>query len=201
MQVLKKPKHGSERLPMDETAVVKASKMKVPITKQLSSWYEICQQVTDGRKARGRRYDLAGSLRVLVWAKLAGMSSVLAVSEWAKDQETPIRASVGLGWKRLACATTSSSVLARLDRHQVKAHLAAWFVCQMAAASTDQPDERHVHLASAGKTLKSPGEQARARRASAAPSALLAPKQKPEWSSHRSRSEARPLKSGRANRS
>jgi hypothetical protein len=56
------------------------------------------------------------------------MSSVLAVSEWAKDQEAAIRASVGLEWKRMPCANTYSFVLARLDSQQVDAHLTAWFV-------------------------------------------------------------------------
>src|SRR5581483_1889466 len=48
--------------------------------------YQPCQHLTDGRKARGKRSDLAGILVVLVWTNGAGMSWVLAVSEWAKDQ-------------------------------------------------------------------------------------------------------------------
>lgn len=145
---------------MDYTALLKENKMEVPTTSQLPSLYQMCQQVIDGRKARGKRYDLAGILLVLIWAKLAGMNSVLAVSEWAKDQEASIRASVGLGWKRMPCANTYSYVLARLDSQQVNAHLAAWFVRQMAPAPASRPDERHVHLAIDGKTLKSTGEQA-----------------------------------------
>jgi hypothetical protein len=69
---------------MDSTALLEESKMEVLNPKQLPSLYQICQHLTDGRKARGRRYDLAGILLVVVWAKLAGMSSVLAVSEWAR---------------------------------------------------------------------------------------------------------------------
>ena len=33
--------------------------------KRMHSLYEVCQQVVDGRKARGKRYDLAGLLVVL----------------------------------------------------------------------------------------------------------------------------------------
>jgi hypothetical protein len=146
---------------MDYTALLEESKTgDVPSLRHIPSLYLMCHQLTDGRKARGKRYDLAGVLLVLVWAKLAGMSSVLAVSEWAKDQETAIRTSVGLGWKRMPCANTYSYVLARLDSQQVNAHLAAWFVRQMTQAPGEERDDRHVHLAIDGKTLKSTGEQA-----------------------------------------
>lgn len=39
----------------------------------MRSLYEVCQQVTDGRRARGKRYDVAGVLVVLVLAKLANL--------------------------------------------------------------------------------------------------------------------------------
>jgi len=32
---------------------------------RMQSLYQVCQQVVDGRKARGKRYDLAGLLVVL----------------------------------------------------------------------------------------------------------------------------------------
>jgi predicted transposase YbfD/YdcC len=146
---------------MDYTGLLEESKTEeVPSPSQLPSFYLVCQQLTDGRKARGKRYDLAGILLVVVWAKLAGMTSVLAVSEWAKDQEREILSSVDLGWKRMPCANTYSYVLERLDSQQVNAHLAAWFVRQTAQAPGEERDERHIHLAIDGKTLKSTGEQA-----------------------------------------
>jgi DDE_Tnp_1-associated/Transposase DDE domain len=146
---------------MDYTALLKESQTEgVFSSRQVPSLYLVCQQLTDGRKARGKRYDLAGILLVLVWAKLAGMSSILAVSEWAKDQEAAICSSVGLGWKRMPCANTYSYALERLDSQQVNAHLAAWFVRQMAQRPGEERDDRHAHLAIDGKTLKSTGEQA-----------------------------------------
>ena len=48
--------------------------------KEMHSLYAVCQQVVDGRKARGKRYDVAGLLVVLVLAKLAGMQSLLGKS-------------------------------------------------------------------------------------------------------------------------
>jgi hypothetical protein len=97
-------------------------------SKQMQSLYEACHQLQDGRKARGKQYDLAGVLLVMVLAKLAGMNSLLAASEWVKDQEQIIRANVNLSWKRMPCANTYSYVLAHLESQQVNAHLASWFV-------------------------------------------------------------------------
>jgi len=145
---------------MDYTALLRESQTeRVFSARQAPALYMVCQQLTDGRKARGKRYDLAGILLVLIWAKLAGMSSILAVSEWAKEQEAMICSSVGLGWKRVPCANTYSYVLQRLDSQQVNAHLAAWFVRQMAQRPGEERDDRHAHLAIDGKTLKSTGEQ------------------------------------------
>src|SRR5215469_7587214 len=59
-------------------------------------------------QARGKRYDVAGLLVVLVLAKLAGMTSVLGASEWIADQEELLREGLGLTWNRMPCANTYS---------------------------------------------------------------------------------------------
>ena len=56
-------------------------------SRRTQSLYEVCQQVMDGRGARGKRYALAALLVVLVLAKLAGRQSLLGASEWIQDQE------------------------------------------------------------------------------------------------------------------
>ena len=146
---------------MDYTTLLEESKTeKLPSPTEMPSLYQACQQIVDGRKARGKQYDLAGVLMVLVWAKLAGMSSVLAVSQWAKDQEKIIRRSVGIDWKRMPCANTYSYVLAHVESQQVNAYLAAWFVRQMAQHPAGEPTHQHTHLAIDGKALKSTGKQA-----------------------------------------
>ena len=136
-------------------------------TKRVQSLYEVCQQVVDGRRARGKRYDLASLLVVLVLAKLAGMQSLLGASEWIADQEALLREGLQLSWKRMPCANTYSYALARLDSQQVNAALAAWFVRKEAESrctkdpsrGASQPSQRHVHLAIDGKALKGTGKQ------------------------------------------
>src|SRR5207253_4688358 len=66
------------------------------------------QQVVDGRKARGKRYDVAGLLVVLVLAKLVGMQSLLGASDWVRDQEKLLREGLQLTWTRMPCANTYS---------------------------------------------------------------------------------------------
>lgn len=146
---------------MDYTTLLEESKTEgVSSPTQMQSLYRVCQQLADGRKARGKRYDLAGVLAVVILAKLAGMNGILAACEWAKDQETVIRTNLSLTWKRMPCANTYSYILAHLDSQQVNAHLAAWFVRQMGHQREGESGDQHVHLAIDGKALKSTGEQA-----------------------------------------
>ncbi len=136
-------------------------------SKRMQSLYEVCQQVVDGREARGKRSDLAGLLVVLVLAKLAGMKSLSGASDWVQDQEAFLREELQRSWKRMPGANTYSYALARLESQEVNAALAAWFVRQEAESRCGeepsrlvaQSSERHVHLAMDGKALRGTGKQ------------------------------------------
>lgn len=73
---------------------------------QTHSLYEMCKQIEDKRAARGKPYDLAGLLVVLVLAKLAGMKSLRGTSDWVRDQAERLREHVKLTWKHMPCANT-----------------------------------------------------------------------------------------------
>jgi predicted transposase YbfD/YdcC len=153
---------------MDYTTLVAESKegQEQP-AKGMQSLYEVCQQVVDGRMARGKRYEVAGLLVVLVLAKMAGMKSVLGASEWIADQKALLCEGLQLSWKRMPCANTYSYALARLDSQQVNAALAAWMVRKEAESRcgkepsrlASQSSERSVQLAIDGKALKGTGKQ------------------------------------------
>jgi hypothetical protein len=105
-----------ERLIMDYTTLLPEVKESQEQEHQrLHSLYAVCQQVVDGRAARGKRYELATLLLVLVLAKLAGMKSLLGASEWIEHQEGLLREVLHLPWKRMPCANTYSYALAHLD--------------------------------------------------------------------------------------
>jgi predicted transposase YbfD/YdcC len=154
---------------MDYTTLVAQSKEDPERTvKGMQSLYEVCQEVTDGRCARGKRYELAGLLVVLVLAKLAGMQSLKGASDWVQDQEALLREGLQLPWKRMPCANTYSYALARLESQKVNTALAAWCVRKEAEGRcagepsrlAAQASEHAVHLAIDGKVLRGTGKQA-----------------------------------------
>src|ERR1700719_2336573 len=101
------------------TLTVEGSSAQKLSQEQTHSLYEICKRMGDKRAARGKQYDLAGLLMVLVLAKLAGMKSLLGASDWGRDQEERLREHLKLSWKQMPCANTYKYALVRLDSQQV----------------------------------------------------------------------------------
>src|SRR5437879_3792797 len=132
------------------------------LQKQRQSLYEACQQIKDGRAARGKRYELAMLLLLLIEAKLAGEQSLLGASEWIRLRSDELREALHLDWKQMPCANTYSYALERLDSQEVNRLLAAWLVRQEAqrrcgeepSRLVGQGSSRQVHLAIDGKALK-----------------------------------------------
>lgn len=154
---------------MDYTTLVpEIREVKEGGEKQLPSLYEVCQQEVDGRAARGKQYELAALLVLLVLAKLAGMQSLLGASDWIADQGERLRKHLHLSWNRMPCANTYKYALTRLDSQQVNAVLAAWLVrCEAQRRCGQEPSrlvapssQQSVHLAIDGKALKGTGTQA-----------------------------------------
>ena len=129
--------------------------------------YELCQQFTDGRAARGKHYDLAELLVVLIMAKLAGMKSLLGASDWVRDQQHRLVPQLNLTWKQMPCANTYKYALLHLESQQINKHFAAWLVRQEAQnRGAEEPSRlaaqsfgRSVHLAIDGKVLKGTGKK------------------------------------------
>ena len=135
---------------------------------QRQSLYEVCRQVEDGRAARGKRYDVATLLLLLLEAKLAGEKSLLGASEWIRLRADELREALQLDWKQMPCADTYSYALERLHSQEVNTLLAAWFVRQEAQSRCEEEPSRLVaqrssrpsHVAIDGKALKGTGKQA-----------------------------------------
>jgi DDE family transposase len=56
----------------------------VPVEGDPLSVYRAFEQVADGRHKRGVRYSVALILTLIVLAKLAGMTTTLAIAEWVR---------------------------------------------------------------------------------------------------------------------
>jgi len=87
---------------MDPTPLLpEIREVKEGVENHLPSLFEVCQQIGDERAARGKQYELAALLMLLVLAKLAGMKSLLGASDWMQDQGAWLREHLHLSWKRM----------------------------------------------------------------------------------------------------
>jgi predicted transposase YbfD/YdcC len=107
---------------------------------------EALGQVPDPRRARGRRYPLAGMLAVAVSAVLAGARSFVAIGEWAADLAPDLLAELGLA--PAPEQSTLRKLFTCLDATALDAALAVW-----AWTRTRDVDGRRV-IAIDGKTLR-----------------------------------------------
>jgi len=115
---------------MDYTTLVAESKAgQEQSTKGMQSLYQVCQQVVDGRCARGKRVSRwQACWSYWCWPSWQACRAWWGKVDWVKDQQELLREELQLSWKRMPCANTYSYALARLDSQQVNAALAAWFV-------------------------------------------------------------------------
>jgi predicted transposase YbfD/YdcC len=114
----------------------------------VQSLYALLRQVPDYRAKRGRRYEAATVLVILLLAKLAGESSLSGIAHWARLREAWLRETLGV--QRLPCANTYAYICAHLDVAELTATVRAWL---MQVASERQADE-WVQWAIDGKVLR-----------------------------------------------
>jgi len=82
------------------------------------SLYRAFEQVTDGRKAKGKRYPMPLLLTLLMLGKLAGETTVNGIVDWIKERQSWLR--VQLQWpKRFPTNSTYSEALAHCDAEQL----------------------------------------------------------------------------------
>lgn len=104
--------------------ITEAADMHVMDAEHVQSLHEIMRQVTDYRHRRGRRYEAATVLVLLLLAKLAGEKTISGVAEWARLRETWLKEALGL--KSLPCANTYHYICAHLDMVELNAKVRDW---------------------------------------------------------------------------
>jgi hypothetical protein len=111
-----------------------------------ASLWEVFASLPDPRDARGRRHPLPALLSLAAVALLAGMRSLEAIAQFARDHGPPLR--LALGFTRLdsPCKATLSNLFRALDVGAYERALAGW----LAARCPDLGDA----LALDGKTLR-----------------------------------------------
>jgi predicted transposase YbfD/YdcC len=126
------------------------------------SLYWAFEQVTDGRKKKGKRYPLPLLLTLLLLGKLAGESTINGIVDWVKERQGWLRAQ--LDWpKRFPTNSTYSEALARCDAEQIvtvvaqvllKARAVEQRESEPSRGEAHRPEEALTHVAMDGKTLR-----------------------------------------------
>jgi hypothetical protein len=114
-----------------------------------TSLQELFATLPDPRQPRGRRHPLVALLNLTAVALLAGMKSLEAIAQFARDHGLPFRLTLGFTRLDSPCKATLSNLFRALDIDTYERALAAW----LAARCPDLGDT----LALDGKTLRGSG--------------------------------------------
>ena len=149
---------------MNYTTVQEAvEQADLPVEVETWSVYRTFEKVTDGREKRGIRYSVALILTLIVLAKLAGMTTPLAIAEWVRLRAGWLSKVLPVTRTSFPCASTYSNVLQTLDAEQVN-EVVTQVLTRVGAMKRcgEEPSRRlrqaereaHAHVALDGKTLR-----------------------------------------------
>jgi predicted transposase YbfD/YdcC len=127
-----------------------------------ASLYSAFEQVTDGRKKKGKRYPLPLLLTLLMLGKLAGETTVNGIVDWIRERQGWLRRQ--LNWpQRFPTNSTYSDALARCDAQQLVSVIASVLLkargvdpcgTEPSCWQAQHQEEPLVHVAMDGKTLR-----------------------------------------------
>ena len=136
---------------------------------KICSLYERLQKVPDRRKERGKRYEAAVVLTLLVLAKLAGETKMSGIAQWARLRGSWLSQVLALRSEKLPCANTYQYVCDHIDKEVLDAEIEAFTTSNTAtlphAKAGHKPKWRQLVLD--GKVLRgsdrqtSPGREAK----------------------------------------
>jgi predicted transposase YbfD/YdcC len=127
-----------------------------------ASLYRAFEQVTDGRKAKGKRSPLPLLLTLVLLGKLAGETGINGIVDWVNERAGWLRRQ--LHWpKRFPTNSTYSEALARCDAQQIATVIASVLLKARAVEQcgsepsrlqANKEEETLTHVAMDGKTLR-----------------------------------------------
>ncbi len=131
---------------------------------RIRSLYEQLQAVPDYRGKRGRRYEAATVMVIVLLAKLAGEESISGIAQWARLRAEWLQSALGI--VRLPCANTYAYICAHLDMCELNAQIATYFEQipleedAEKASAHDEGGAELEHWALDGKVLRGSHRQA-----------------------------------------
>src|SRR4051794_9425177 len=77
--------------------------------------YKVLSQVTDRRKRRGKRYEAALVLTLILLAKMSGQKGMSGIAQWARLRSEWVRTHLALARESLPCGNTYQNVCDQID--------------------------------------------------------------------------------------
>lgn len=115
------------------------------------SVYQTLEKLTDKRRAQGKRYSLALLLTCVLLAKMAGETTLQAITEWIRLRSAWLQEVLPQTRAQFPCAATYSKVLRGIDPEQVN-QLLMDLVTRVRAGK--RVEGEHTHVVLDGKTLR-----------------------------------------------
>ncbi len=84
-------------------------------------------ELTDPRRAQGRRHELGAILALSVCAMLCGARSLFAIAQWGRDHGREMAEVLGFKRGKTPSVATLHRVFGRIDRDELEAILGQWF--------------------------------------------------------------------------
>lgn len=89
--------------------------------------YQALSQVSDRRKRRGKRYEAALVLTLMLLAKMSGQKGISGIAQWARLRMEWVRTQFCLTRATLPCGNTYQNVCEQIDLDELNQRLAAFF--------------------------------------------------------------------------
>lgn len=115
------------------------------------SVYQALEKLGDPRRSQGKRYSLALLLTCVLLAKMAGETTLQAITEWVRLRSSWLQEVLPETRAQFPCAATYSKVLRCIDATQVNERLMD-VLTRVRAQKRGEGEQRHVVLD--GKTLR-----------------------------------------------
>lgn len=101
--------------------------------------YAVLAQVTDRRKARGKRYEAALVLTLLLLGKMSGQRAISGIAQWARLRIEWVRAQLSSARESLPCGNTYHNVCDHIDLNELNQRLAEFFApAEVAPAEVEE---------------------------------------------------------------
>jgi predicted transposase YbfD/YdcC len=131
--------------------------------------YAVLSQVRDKRKPRGKRYEAAMVLTLMLLAKMSGQKGMSGIAQWVRLRIEWIRSQLSLTRATLPCGNTYQNVCDHIDLGELNQRLADFFAPAVAGSETVEPSAavppRRRHWVLDGKSLRGSHRPAHERQA------------------------------------